>query len=199
MANNKRHWNPELIIKAIQARKIAGDPLNAQAVMTSDGGLWAAGRRYFGSWSRALDAAGWSVQQVKTDTKRRPRGFWSPERIITSIHIYHQKESRLDAYAMQRQDNALVAAATYYFGSWANALAAAGLDPEVVRRTIRRTPEQVLTAIQEVLTNGGDLGDRSMRSQNRALYGAAQSVFGSWRKAVTLAQGNRLDQTRTPF
>ena len=177
-------WNPERVIQAIKNRQDGLLKLNAQAVALEDSRLIAAARRLFGSWNNALSAAGISPDSVRLKATRRPRGTWSRTVIIEEIQRRAARKEQLNAHYMHQVDNPLISAATYYFGSWAKALEASGLDPEVVRRNQARDPQQILGEIQENARTAESLRDFEIRERNRALYGAAQKYFGSWHRAV---------------
>lgn len=81
---------------------------------------------HFGSWRRALEAAG-----LDYDTIRRYRD-WDSERVLKSVRERHQKGKSLNAKNMQRQDITLLTAARRRYPSWPHALSAAGLDYEKI-------------------------------------------------------------------
>ncbi len=183
----RQTWSPARVIQAIQARHRAGLPVNPQCLHRDDSRLLAAGRRYFGSWSAALKAAHVPVPR-RNIHKRHPRGHWTRERLIHAITHHAREGDPLHAHAMQRLNNRLVSAATYHFGSWAEALRQAGFDADAIRATRRHSPDTVLEEIRLMMARGADLRDSAMRRHNRSLYNAAQTHFGSWRKAVGAAQ-----------
>jgi hypothetical protein len=77
---------------------------------------------YFGSLRKAKAA-------LKTD--RRVSAGWSKAKIIAMIIQRHRSGRPLGYAAARRDDPALVSAAEAYFGSWGNALHAAGIDPNL--------------------------------------------------------------------
>jgi hypothetical protein len=77
---------------------------------------------YFGTLQKAKPA-------LKTD--RRASAGWSKAKIIATI-VQRQRSGKPLGYAAVRRDNPrLVSAAEAYFGSWGNALHAAGIDPNL--------------------------------------------------------------------
>lgn len=144
----------------------------------------AAARRHYGKWNNALVAAGVDPTAVRVPAKRRPRGSWSREAVIQEIRRYADQATPLHAHHMQRINNPLVSAATYYFGTWSLALEAAGEDSGAIRQNTIRDRDQIIDAIRELAKNEANLRDFSVRDHDRALYGAAQKYFGSWRKAL---------------
>lgn len=187
-AHSRHQWSCQEIIEKVRWRHQTGRPLNAQAVARDDSALLAAARRYFGHWNRCLEASGIDPASCRPRRIRRPPGYWTRERIVASIRHYAEQDHPLHAHYMQQTDNALLAAATYHFGSWAEALEAAGLDPQQIRRTTPRSAEQIIEAIQAIAASDrSQLRDSVARRHHRALYGAAQTYFGSWAVAVTQA------------
>jgi hypothetical protein len=85
---------------------------------------------YFGSLRNALAA-------LKTD--ERLLSGWSKQKIITTLlRMEHAKES-LSSWRARCETPALASAARNYFGSWRNALQAAGIDPsQHIKRYKRR-------------------------------------------------------------
>jgi hypothetical protein len=80
---------------------------------------------YFGSLHKAKAA-------LKTD--RRLRTGWSTTKIIAAIRKRQRFGKPLGYAAARRDDPALVSAAEAYFGTWGNALYAAGIDPNLYLR-----------------------------------------------------------------
>jgi hypothetical protein len=66
-----RHWTKRRIIEEIQRIGREGQDLSQKAVMRSHGALLSAAKssRYFGTWRKAIEAAGLDYGKV-----RRPRG-----------------------------------------------------------------------------------------------------------------------------
>ena len=178
-------WTPDRIVAAIADRARKHQSLASFSVRREDEPLWEAAKRHFGSWSRALEAAGIQPRRRRVETDRVPQGSWSRERIIQHIRRYQEEGHDLRPHTMQKCDNRLVSAAGYYFGSWSKALEAAGVNPDAVRASVPWTPERVKALIHDACQSGADLSDGSIRFWNRALYRAACTQFGSWDRAVT--------------
>ncbi len=98
---------------------------------------------YFGSLPKAKAA-------LKTD--RRVSAGWSKAKVIVMI-IQRHKSSKPLGYAMVPRDNPrLVSAAEAYFGSWGNALHAAGINPNLYLH--RKWRERTMPAKRDRLTYG---------------------------------------------
>ena len=197
-AKTRQKWSQALVISRIRSRHLNGWALNVQVLARDDSSLLAAGRRYFGSWQNALDAAGFTPPSSRLAGVRHGRGYWSRERILAEIENAAGHGYALHAHAMQRTNNRLVSAATYYFGSWAEALRQAGFDADAIRAVRRHSTDSIIADIQQLLAQNADVRDCSMRRDHRSLYWAAQKYFGSWRQALCAAQTHAA-KTETPI
>lgn len=183
----RQQWSSERIVSAIRSRYYGGHPINAQTLEEQDPKLLAAGRRYFGTWSNAVEAAGVPCAGARSGNSRHGRGYWTRELIIEQIREEARLGHPLHAHAVQRRANRLVSAATYHFGSWAEALRHAGYDAENIRAVHRHSRESIVSEILQLMVLGEDLRDCKARQNHRRLYWAAQKYFGSWRSAVVAA------------
>jgi hypothetical protein len=109
-----REWTPERVVEAIRVRFQQGRML--ENVRREDSGLEYAGKRCFGSWQAALEAAGVSLPHR-----------WSAKRVLAEIQ--RRRQEGLPLVGLCRREPALFSAASRYFGSWPAAMAAAGIDP----------------------------------------------------------------------
>ena len=117
-----------------------------------------AGRRFYGSWSATLEAAGIDPsvalirpRRVKAGSKASPiagggskpspKPIWNAGTVVAAIRERHDLQKPLNAKAMIREDNPLYRAGRVYFKSWRDALSAAGLCPDQYRLVPRRTPK----------------------------------------------------------
>ncbi len=92
--------------------------------------LFRKARHRFGSWRKAIEAAGLNYQEIVQRQK------WTPEKIIAEIRRLYAEGKNLSVTAMQRTYPNLVAIAQSprYFGSWRAAVEAAGLDYELIKQ-----------------------------------------------------------------
>jgi hypothetical protein len=138
-------WSPERVIETILTRALRNEPLSARSVKPRS--LLEAGQRFYGSWAEALRAAGLDAATIDSPgadvpghpagavpadmdvTGHKPRQPWTNELVIAAIQRRLQQGKPLTVKALYREDNALYRAATRHFGSWCNALLAAGLHP----------------------------------------------------------------------
>lgn len=60
-----KYWDEAKVIKAICARKHAGERMSSKSLQKSDQPLFCAARRRFGSWDSALEAAGFNAEKIR--------------------------------------------------------------------------------------------------------------------------------------
>ncbi len=73
-----KYWDNEKVIKAIKARKRSGEPMSSRSLQSTDQSLFCAARRRFGSWDKALEAAGLNSEKIRL--RRVAPGLSSPRR-----------------------------------------------------------------------------------------------------------------------
>ncbi len=118
----KRVWNRSKVIAQIKELHAAGEPLHVSHVERSHGGLVGAATAHFGSWARAIEAAGLDYSRI-----RRQRA-WSKASVLDEVRRMHQQGMALATTAeVRRRYRTLHAASVRYFGSWAAAVKRAGL------------------------------------------------------------------------
>lgn len=100
--------------------------------------LFRKARHRFGSWRKAIEAAGLDYKKVVQRHK------WSKERIVAEIRRLYADGKDLSITAVQRNrpDLLAIAQSPRYFGSWRNAIEAAGLDYEMIKRQRGRRRKQ---------------------------------------------------------
>ena len=138
-------------------------------------------QRLFGSWDRALTAAGLDADDVNRYRK------WNKDSIVFDLKQRAREREALNSGALQQEHPGLHAAAVRHFGSFDEALRAARLDPEKLRRRRAWNRQAVKDAFKEAAKNGLHLSDSAIRAHDPALYGAAVRLFGSFTAARTAA------------
>ena len=89
---------------------------------------------YFGSLKNPMAA-------LRTD--ERLLAGWSKQKIVTTLLRMHKAKESLSSWKARCEIPALASAARKYFGSWRNALQAAGIDPKLHIRRYRRRKQIV--------------------------------------------------------
>ncbi len=114
-----RRWSKETIIQAIQQWHAGGRELTD--ISKCDQGLYSVAKTQFGTWSKALAAAGFQ-------SKRRR---WNQSLIIAEIQKRMVCGETLSCHA--RVNHSLAPVASRYFGSWTKAVEAAKAQRKQVR------------------------------------------------------------------
>jgi hypothetical protein len=179
-------WNKAAIIGLIKQAKRGNEDLHWSAVTTRGDELSKAAfaslqPRLFGSWDRALHAAGLDADEVNRYRK------WTKETIVSELKQRHRDHEPLNSGAIQKDDPGLHAAAVRHFSSYDGALRAAKVDPQKVRERRSWTREEVIRGLKQAHRSGKTLSDSAVRRDHPALYGAAVRIFGSFTNARTEA------------
>ena len=179
-------WNKSAIIGLIKEARRKGEDLHWSAVTTRGDELSKAAfaslqPRLFGSWDRALHAAGLDADEVNRYRK------WTRETIVFELKQRHRDREPLNSGAIQREDPGLHAAAVRHFSSYDGALRAAKVDPQKVRERRSWTRDEVVRGLKQAQRSGKPLSDSAVRRDHPALYGAAVRLFGSFTSARSSA------------
>jgi len=180
-------WSKDKIVRAIRKHEGEGADLLSAEFKRAHKQLYSAAcaRRYFGSWRRAIEAAGLDYDGI------RGNHFWSRAKIIATIREFRVQGVPLNWSSISRDQAGLYRAARRKenFGSWQAALRAAGIDETPTVPTKQWTKRRIIEEIQRLHTQGADLSQKSVMASHGALLSAAKSprYFGTWRRAVELA------------
>ncbi|HEX9997614.1 MAG TPA: hypothetical protein VGB45_10750 [Abditibacterium sp.] len=127
----KQRWNREEILARIRELHAQGHDLIDPKFKSKNRSLYlaACAHRYFGSWRRAVSAAG-----LDHETMRETR-VWTRTRIIRTIQELAQEGKSLGWAYIEEHEPGIYRAARRKenFGSWASALQAAGVDHTPLR------------------------------------------------------------------
>lgn len=182
----KRKWSQEAVIAAIKERHEKGLRLNLRAVYKDDSGLTYAGAKYCGSWDAALAMAGFDPGEIKNPREDiLPFGSWSHTMVIEEIRREANDGLSLLCRAARRRNSRLVAAAVRFFGSWEQAVEAAGMEPVV--RAQKWSRDLVIQRLQRLHAQNADLSSTSAKAYDLPLYSAAGDFFGGWPEALEAA------------
>ncbi|MBW3622638.1 MAG: hypothetical protein KY468_04430, partial [Armatimonadetes bacterium] len=155
-----------------------------------DSRLTSAAIRYFGSWRAAVEAAGIDYESVALVGRRRRSEKitkWTQESILEEICRLYRAGEDLTSTNVRRKHLSLYATARRkdHFGSWANALAEAGIDYATLkqqakarRREEEDWKEQLLSDYEE-----GHEGDRLRKAAVRVDTGEP-TARGNWAREL---------------
>jgi hypothetical protein len=143
--------------------------------------------RHFGGGLAALQAAGIDYEELLGEHPRR----WTKARIIAEIQRRDKEGLMLHLAVILRKEPRLrrfCYAVLHQFGTWSQALRAAGLRLDVVRNRHRKWPRtRVLQEIRCRHVEGKLLNTDLMLREDLALHTAGRRHFGTWKKAVEQA------------
>lgn len=190
-----KNWTRETIIEEIRSLHSLHVDLSFRSMMLGENAslVYAAIRpRRFGSWRRALLAAGLPAADIY-----RYRS-WNDQEIIDEIRHLVSLGTDMSSKKMDESHNSLISTARRRFGSWAAALARAGVEYETIRKRRRWSKDKILKEIKRLHISGQSLSSRSIRESYPCLYSAACKVsfFSSWNNALEAA---RLTPQKTPY
>jgi len=112
---------------------------------------------------------------------------WTREKIIREILRRESAGQPLDVGCRDPVKCSLYQAAGRVFGSWRNAVIAAGISPQRAQARDSCPPSRVLTRIKALARRKRPITPRELRRRYQSLVTAAQRCFGSWPKAVIAA------------
>jgi hypothetical protein len=123
----KQKWSKEKIVETVKELQKQNIDISASNISKNYIPLFTAAcsRRYFSSWANAVKAAGIDYDQILEAGKARRRKKltkWSKEEVLEQVRLAESK-NLLTTY---RDRLALYSAARREFGSWKQALEAAG-------------------------------------------------------------------------
>jgi len=185
-------WSTQKIISEINELVTLGQSLNAQNAKTNYGSVYNAAckKRYFGSWRSAVEAAGFDYNAIKKETKRKAAlkcTKWTKEIIIQKIIELYKNGESLANSKVRIKYATLRMAARDKFGSWKNAIEAAGLNYDKINLRANEekwNKKKVTNRILLIYQEGGDISNTHLRKVNNSLLKAGINHFGNWRKAV---------------
>jgi hypothetical protein len=181
-------WNKQNVIALLKQARRGGEDLHWSAVSKRRDALGRAAfaavqPRLFGSWVRALSAAGIDVDDVS------PYRKWDKNSIAFELKSRAADGNGCSSGAVQVEDPGLHAAALRYFGTYDAALRAARIDPDKVRLRRRWTKVDVVKSIKQRKSRKLPLSDTVVRKDAPGLYGAAVRLFGTYTAARHAAGG----------
>ncbi|MBN2536906.1 hypothetical protein JXB37_01370 [candidate division WOR-3 bacterium] len=119
----KNFWNRRRIVERIKELNREGKPLHVSLAEREYRGLVGAATMYFGSWQKAIRAAGLDYSKIKRQKD------WSRSEVVREIRRMRREKVELGTtIPVRKKYRNLHAAAIRYFGSWAEAMRAAGLE-----------------------------------------------------------------------
>ncbi|MEX0865985.1 MAG: hypothetical protein WD030_01420 [Pirellulales bacterium] len=194
VAEESGRWTKRRIIECMQQRYEAGETLCRNAILRDEPDLSRfcfAANHHFGNWSKALRAAGLDPSNI-----RNRDGLWPRPKVLAEIRRRHEQGKLLNTDAMLRENLTLHAAGRRHFGTWQQAVKAAGVDYHLfVRGGLRGwTKAKTRRALQRRLRDRCASREQ-VRQQTPSLFRAAIHHFGNWDAALKAARGKRRNKS----
>ena len=172
-------WSKDLVLTTLRERHQKGQTLRYGYVPTP---LLDVARYYFGSYAKAVEAAGFDYQEILR------QGRWDKQQIIDTILELHRRGYDLSNANMRKEYRGLLTSCWRRFGSYPKAIEAAGLDYSAITRVSNHWDrETVLRKMHELAAQGEELGHSAMKKDHPALLDAAKRLFGSYGAARVAA------------
>lgn len=188
----RRRWNRRKIVEALRERADRGLPLHYKAVAREDLALVGAAAVWFGSYEKAVRAAGFDYRKVR---RVHP---WTPAQVLAGIQARSREGKSLAHKATRMEENPLCVHAHQHFGSWEAAIQAAGFDYEKIREYQSWSALKVVTLLRRYAREGIRVTQKDMVRRDPNLASAAARHLGSWSAAVRRAGFTPLPRGRTP-
>lgn len=201
-------WDRPRVIAAIRKLHAAGRSVKAREANEALPGLVQAAYVYIGSWRTAVEEAGIDPSALRRSKgRRKPRGYWSDQRVIEEIRNRADEGLSLVLSKANREAGGLVKAAFKFCGGWAEAVEDAGFNYDDIRLGRVWTKRRVVEMLQERSRSDKPVTMvQVIEDGEQSLSEAARRLFGSWPAAVRAAglashrirRRSHIDETVSP-
>jgi hypothetical protein len=172
-------WDPKSVVAEIRRLRKAREPL---AMSKVDRGLLAAGRRLFGGWREAVEAAG-----IDYATVRLVRDQYRKDEIIASLRVLARTKPRMTLSELNR--HSVGRAAIKWLGSMARGIEAAELRDWPLRRKKLPLPRnQVIRRLRARHRRGAAVYEAAVLRDDRHLRWSGLSHWGRWPRVLAAAR-----------
>ncbi len=190
----RKYADRDAVVSEIRKRAEAGQPLNWGALAKGqykDTRLHRSGREYFGSWAAALEAADFDARKIHREATPSQQKYPDQKAVVAELRRRNKNQMPLNGVAVRigkQRDNALHTTGIALFGSWRNAVEAAGFNYADCKPPPRRKyadADAVALELQRRHDAGLPLHSCLIRGhRDQALHHACKKFFGSWLAAV---------------
>ncbi len=190
----KKIWHPEMIEHHILSRN-GKEPLNSYYYANNYPDVYAAAERIFGSWGKAIEAAGLDYSLIKKYKE------WSKQAVLDEVRRLYKEGEPIFSQNIQTNHKSLYMASIKRFGSWGKTVQAAGINYRDIRLRRSMTREEIKKAIIELYRKGTDLSYTNMRANFQYLLAAGMKKLGngSWagaRRQCGILTNYRLEEQK---
>jgi hypothetical protein len=125
-----RVWTKKDVVAELRLRHRKGEPMNSSYLATHVRPLYGALQRHFGGFTNAVRAAGIDPLSVvcRSGPGSKSMRFWTQKLVLARLKERHAGRQDLRYETMRRKHHALFWAARELFGSYQDAVRAAGID-----------------------------------------------------------------------
>jgi hypothetical protein len=177
----------ETVIRRIVQREMQKRGLTDEMVARETPGLYRSACKEFGTWDTALKYAGIGVRHLyaKENCARN--------HVLQRLRKYCARNCKPTARNVMCHHRRLYDAARRHFGTWRQALHAAGTlqtvdTPPPSRRKRKWDPQTVIEHILRRQVEGKPLTYKRVKSEQSTLIWAAKKYFGGWKQALAAAR-----------
>ncbi|MCC6425077.1 MAG: hypothetical protein IT447_16510 [Phycisphaerales bacterium] len=180
---NQNKWSSTDLLKAIRQLHRQGYDLSYNALARTHQAIISASAYYFGSYRKAVVQAGFDYDQIR----KKPK--WSEQKIVAVIRKLRRDGEDLNwrSVILRRDEVGRAASAAvkpHLFGSWNEAVEAAGLNPRRVSRYRRWTAEEVVTVLRQRNERKLPINALAIQRELPGLYTAAVRHYGAYDFAI---------------
>lgn len=180
--NRRPRWTKQSVISIIKQARRKNTPLNWGSVIKRHDELGKAAfaslqPRLFGSWVRALHAAGLDADEVSHYRR------WDRETVIFELRERRRDGESLSSGDLQKEEPALHGAATRLFGGHDAALRAAGFNAKETRLKQEMSKAAAIAKIKSAFVKGKPPSEEQFREKHRRAYRAVMRLFGTFAAA----------------
>ena len=175
-------WDKASVKSELRKRYESGADMSYGPVKRENPPLMAACENHFGTYYKSLEAAELPIEKIRL---LLPKGHWTPNRITDEIRAMVLKGEELNDRHVNLRHGPLYGAAGRRFGSWQQAIEAAGIDYEAVRSQRKPyTEKELIGILTDLKEKGVPLDYTSVRSYYPRLTGGIIRVFGSYSRGI---------------
>jgi hypothetical protein len=195
----RRTWSPKKVIRAIRGASVKPESLCYRNMRIRRGSLLSTAKQLFGSWRKALIAAGVDPESVRLSRR------WDRESVIEAILDRAVRNEPLAVTKVSPSN--LGNWGVRLFGSWENALRAAGLNPDQYvsarapaavidtnmqpgasppsdARQQKWSRDRITSELRHRVQHGKAVNPAQLRIEDPRLYSAIRRHFSSWSAAL---------------
>lgn len=176
-------WTPEYLLDRVSYYLEIGIPVNRQSVVERDPALTGMASRLFSSWDEILEAIGLEPESIRL---ANPPSRLLREQVLEELRDLHAGSRPRNPTWVARHRSEIRTAAIKHFGTYRRALAAAGLDPKRIYKSVRHDADDERRLFARVQRVSGMVPGKRQRAALDRLHREhgfhVQQTYGGWRE-----------------